>query len=63
MIPGKKDKVSRLLYKLYEFDVSILIIITTSSTATSLSDDDLVTISQLKAILQETFLKPAVATP
>jgi hypothetical protein len=57
--------VSRLLYKLYKFDVLILIIIIIliSSIVISLSNDDLVTINQLKAILQETFLKPAVATP
>jgi hypothetical protein len=55
--------VSRLLYELREFDVLTSTITTTSSTVTSLSDDDLVTISQLKAILQETFLKPAVVTP
>jgi hypothetical protein len=63
VIPGKKDEVSRLLCELREFDASTSTTTTTSSTATSLSDDDPVTIGQLKAILQETFPKPAVATP
>ena len=52
-----------LLCELRKFDVSTSTTTTTSSTVTSLSDNDPVIISQLKAILQETFPKPAVATP
>ena len=50
VILGKKDKVSRLLYELHEFDVSTSTTTTTSSAVTSLSDNDPVTIGQLKAI-------------
>lgn len=67
VIPGKEDEVLRLLRELREFDASQS---TTTSTATSqqtsrtsFSDNDPVTIGQLKAILQETLQKPVVAIP
>jgi hypothetical protein len=65
VIPGKEDEVSRLLRELRV----IVATETTTSAATSLqtsrtsfSDDDPVTIGQLKTILRETLQKPAVAT-
>jgi hypothetical protein len=54
MIPGKTDKATRLLYKLYKADtLTVMTIVVTSlwTSRTSVSDNDLVTISQLKAIL------------
>ena len=61
MIPGKTDEVTRLLQELREVDASKAT--TTAATSlrtsrTSVSDNDPVTIGQLKAILQETLLKP-----
>jgi len=63
VIPGKEDEVTRLLRDLTA-------IITTSGTTSALqtprtpnSDDEPVTIGQLKAILQETLQRPAVANP
>jgi hypothetical protein len=66
IILGKEDKVLRLLCELRELDVSTVTVsaATFSQTSrTSFSDNDPVTISQLKAILQETLQKPVVATP
>ena len=61
VIPGKTDEVTRLLQELREVDASKAT--TTAATSlrtsrTSVSDNDPVTIGQLKAILQETLLKP-----
>jgi hypothetical protein len=67
VIPGKTDEVTRLLQELREADASTA---TTTTAATSLrtsrtsvSDNDPVTIGQLKAILQETLLKPPPVNP
>ena len=56
---------SRLLRELREFAASTTMSAAASSrtSRTSFSDDDPVTIGQLKAILQETFQQPAAATP
>ena len=63
VIPGKKDEVSRLLRELREFAASTTMSAAASSrtSRTSFSDDDPVTIGQLKANLQETFQQPAAA--
>ena len=65
VIPGKVDEVTRLLRDLVAAAASAA-----SSTATSLrtpgtpiSDDDPVTIGQLKVILQEALQKPVPASP
>jgi hypothetical protein len=65
VIPGKEDEVSRLLR---ELRVIVATAATTSAATslqtsrTSFSDDDPVTIGQLKSILQEALQKPATAT-
>ena len=66
VIPGKTDEVTRLLQELREVDASTAT--TTAATSlrtsrTSVSDNDPVTIGQLKAILQETLLKPPPVNP
>ena len=66
VILGKTDKVTRLLQELRKVNASTAT--TTAATSlwtsrTSVSDNDPVTISQLKAILQETLLKPLPVNP
>ena len=66
MIPGKTDEVTRLLQELREVDASTATTTAATSLRTSrtlVSDNDPVTISQLKAILQETLLKPLPVNP
>ena len=65
VIPGKTDEVSRLLCELREADASTTTTTATSprTSRTSISDDDPVTVGQLKAILQEAFQKPTPANP
>jgi hypothetical protein len=66
VIPGKEDEVSCLPCELREFDASTATTtaVTSQQTSwTSFSDNDPVTIGQLKAILQETLQKPVVVTP
>jgi hypothetical protein len=65
VIPGKEDEVSRLIRELRVIVATAAT--TTAATSprtsrTSFSDDDPVTIGQLKTILQETLQKPAAAT-
>jgi hypothetical protein len=67
VIPGKMDEASRLIRVLRDMFASTT---TTSSVATSLrtsrtsfSEDDPVTIGQLKSILQEALQKPTLAIP
>jgi hypothetical protein len=67
VIPGKKDEVSRLLSELREIDASTIAATTTATSPrtsrTSVSDDNPVTIGQLRTILQEAFQKTAPAIP
>jgi hypothetical protein len=65
VIPGKKDKVSCLVHKLYNTTAATVTstVMSPQISRTSFSDNNPVTISQLKAILQETLQKPVVVTP
>jgi hypothetical protein len=66
VILGKKDEVTRLVRDLRAADATAAATSAATSprtSRTSFSDDDPVTIGQLKTILQETFQKPAVAIP
>jgi hypothetical protein len=65
VIPGKEDEVSRLIRELRVIVATAAT--TTAATSpwtsrTSFSDDDPVTIGQLKSILQETLQKPVAVT-
>jgi hypothetical protein len=65
VIPGKKDKVLCLVHNLYN---TIAVTVTSAVTSlwisrTSFSDDNPVTIGQLKTILQETLQKPVQVIP
>ena len=63
VIPGKEDEVSRLLRDLRDAVATTTTTTTSSRTSrTSFSDDDPVTIGQLKSILQETLQRPVAAT-
>jgi hypothetical protein len=65
VIPGKKDEVSRLVRDLRDAAAAAATSAATSlrTSRTSFSDDDPVTIGQLKTILQETLQKPVQAIP
>ena len=65
VIPGKKDEVSRLVRDLRDAVAAAATSAATSlqTSRTSFSDDDPVTIGQLKTILQETLQKPVQAIP
>lgn len=66
VIPGKEDEVSRLLRDLRDAVVATATASTNTATTTprtSFSDNDPVTIGQLKTILQETLQRPVTATP
>jgi hypothetical protein len=63
VIPGKEDEVSRLLRDLRDAVATTTTTTTSPRTSrTSFSDDDPVTIGQLKSILQETLQRPVAAT-
>jgi hypothetical protein len=65
VIPGKKDEVSRLVRDLRDAAAAAATSAATSlrTSRTSFSDDDPITIGQLKTILQETLQKPVQAIP
>ena len=64
VIPGKADEVTRLLRDLVTAAAATACTATSPRTPkTPISDDEPVTIGQLKAILQETLQKPVAATP
>jgi hypothetical protein len=65
VIPGKKDKVSRLVRDLRDAAAAAATsaAISLRTSRTSFSDDNPITISQLKTILQETLQKPVQAIP
>jgi hypothetical protein len=65
VIPGKKDKVSRLVRDLCD-TVAVIVIIAAISlwiSRTSFSNNNPITIGQLKTILQEILQKPVQAIP
>ena len=63
VIPGKVDEVTRLLRDLITATATTSAATNPQTLGTPQSDNDPVTIGQLKAILQETFQKPAAAIP
>jgi hypothetical protein len=63
VIPGKVDEVTRLLRDLVAAAATTGTATSPRTPGTSISDDDPVTIGQLKTILQEALQKPTTTTP
>jgi hypothetical protein len=65
VIPGKKDKVSYLVYNLHDTIAAAVTstVMSLQTSRTSFSDNNPITIGQLKTILQETLQKPVQVIP